>query len=79
MPKRPLEIYLSHRCDSSGGVVSSNFDKHIAEMQKSEATIMKQMRLWHEEIDSKHKHQNRKPNNNKDEDGKGGQKGQKNS
>ena len=45
-------------------------------MQKSEAAIMKQMRLWHEEIDSKHKHQNKKPNGNKDENGKGGQKGQ---
>ena len=73
-----LEIYLSHRYDSSGGVVSSNFDKHIAEMQKSEATIMKQMRLWHEEIDSKHKNQNRKTNGNKDENSKGGQKGQDN-
>ena len=60
-----LEIYLSHRFDASGGVVSSNFDKHISELQRNEATIMKQMKLWHEETEAKTK------NKNKDKNGPG--------
>jgi hypothetical protein len=50
-----LEIYLSHRFDASGGVVSRSFDKHISALQRDEAQIMKQTRLWHEEVDAKAK------------------------
>jgi hypothetical protein len=46
-----LEVYLSNTFDSSGGVVTSDFDRHIAEIKKSEAIILKQDRLWKEEQD----------------------------
>ena len=41
---------MSHSFDESGGIVTSDFQKHIAEEQKAEAVVMKQHRLWTEEV-----------------------------
>ena len=60
-----LEIYLSHRFDATGGVISTSFDKHISAMQRDEAQIMKQSRLWHEETENKQKDKNKNKNKDK--------------
>ena len=44
-----LEAYLSHSIDESGGVITSDFTKYVAEEQKAEAQVMKQNRLLREE------------------------------
>ena len=53
-PKQPsfggLDIYLSHSFDESGGIVTSDFKKFVAEEQKAEAIVLKQFRLWTEEV-----------------------------
>lgn len=55
-PKSPsfqgLETFLSHSFDETGGVVVSQFQKYIAEEQKSEALVLKQHRLRNEERDA---------------------------
>lgn len=55
-PKSPsfqgLESFLSHSFDETGGVVVSQFQKYIAEEQKSGALVLKQHRLWNEERDA---------------------------
>ena len=52
-PKVPsfqgLESYLSHATDENGGVITAEFTKFIADEQKSEAQVLKQMRLHSEE------------------------------
>ena len=52
-PRHPsfegLESMLSSTLDESGGIVASKFDQYIAEEQKTQSTILKQMRLWKEE------------------------------
>jgi hypothetical protein len=53
-----LDLYLANTFDGAGGIVTSDFDRHIADQQRSESNIMKQARLWHEEIDSKKKTDN---------------------
>ena len=50
-----LDSFLSHSFDETGGVVTTNFAKFVAEEQKSEAIVMKQNRLWHEELDAESK------------------------
>ena len=45
-----LEYYTQSEIDSTGGLVTRNFDEHVAKMQLTEATIMKQHRLWNEEV-----------------------------
>jgi hypothetical protein len=67
-----LDLYLANTFDGTGGIVTSDFDRHIAEQQRSESNIMKQARLWHEEIDSKKKsdtsgHENKKGNKGKNQ------------
>ena len=47
-----LESYLSNALDPQGGVVSPDFEKHVAELQRNEATILKQQRLAHEEAEA---------------------------
>ena len=44
-----LDHYITHALDEAGGVITSTFTKHIAEEQKSEATVLKQQRLHREE------------------------------
>ena len=44
-----LSSYLAHVLDSNGGVQSSAFATHIADIQKVDAIIMKQHRLVAEE------------------------------
>jgi hypothetical protein len=60
-----LDSFLSHSFDESGGVVTTSFAKFVAEEQRSEAIVMKQNRLWHEEIDAENKKK-------KDDHGHGG-------
>jgi hypothetical protein len=54
-----LEIYLSHSFDTNGGITTQAFDKHISDLQKSEAQIMKHQRLFKEEADTKKKDKNK--------------------
>ena len=60
-----LDLYIANSYDSSGGVITVEFDEFIAELQKADATIMKQSRQLREEqaADAKRK---------KEEDAKGG-------
>lgn len=44
-----LDIFLSSAFDSTGGVITRDFDKWVAEQQKTEAVIFKQHRMWREE------------------------------
>ena len=52
-PKNPdydgLHIYLSNSLDETGGVVTGLFDKWVAQTKSTDATILKQERLWREE------------------------------
>lgn len=47
-----LEPYLGHAMDPTGGAQPSPFAKHIAQIQKTDAIIMKQNRLVVEEVAS---------------------------
>ena len=47
-----LEAFLANGYDSRGGVITREFDKYIAELQKTVAQIMKQNRMLREEQDS---------------------------
>ena len=62
-PKAPLfvglEFYTQSEIDSSGGLVTREFDEHVAELQKTEAIIMKQNRLWTEETNATNKDKQR--------------------
>ena len=44
-----LEPYLAHSYDESGGATVSLFSKHIASIEKDQAAILRQRRLWSEE------------------------------
>ena len=73
-PKNPdfegLEPYLAHSRDTSGLVRAPAFDKHVAEIQRAEAQVMKQRRQAREEQEANNKHKNDKggKNNNKNKD-----------
>ena len=66
-PRQPdfegLETYISHALDSSGGIMSTAFDRYVASTQKDVSFIMKQSRLAKEELeaDQKRRVQNPKP------------------
>ena len=45
-----LQHYLSHSFDESGSVIATDLQRYIAEEQKAEAVVMKQHRLWTEEV-----------------------------
>ena len=47
-----LESFLVHCLDGSAGIVASDFDRYIAEVQKVDANILKQQRLTKEESDA---------------------------
>ena len=74
-PKAPvfagLDHFLSHSFDECGGVVTSDFSKFIADEQKSEAMVMKQHRLWHEEQLADDKTRNRDKEKDKPKGGGG--------
>jgi len=52
-PKTPsfdgLDVYLSYSLDESGGIVTSDFQKHISEEQRASAFILKNSRIQREE------------------------------
>ena len=59
-----LELHLTHLLDSTGGITTSAFDRHVAEEMRTEATTMKQHRLWREEHDADTKRKNTNTNGN---------------
>jgi len=69
-PKAPsfsgLDAYLSYALDETGGVVTTEFQKHMSEQQKAQAIILRQSRLYREESEADAK---------ASRDGKGGGKG----
>ena len=73
-PKAPdfegLGTYIAHRLDSNGGLLSSDFDKYVAEHQKTEAIIAKSQRMRREEQETERKRRggNEKGTGNKDKD-----------
>ena len=44
-----LDSYMRHTADASGAAQCPTFEKHIAELQKTEATVAKSLRLAREE------------------------------
>ena len=58
-PKQPdfrgLEIMVATKLDASGGLLTGDFAKFVAEEQKAEAFTMKQQRLYAEETARKGK------------------------
>ena len=64
-PKVPdfegLEVHLSHLLDARGGIVTTAYDRHIAEEQKAEAITLKQTRLWRDEQEADAKRKSGKP------------------
>ena len=60
-PKAPdfggLEQFLQSSFDESGGLLTSEFDKYMAEQQRTAAVVLKQNRLWSEEVDAEKKKQ----------------------
>ena len=53
-PKAPdftgLDQFLQSSFDETGGILTSEFDKYMAETQKTNAMVLKQTRLWSEEV-----------------------------
>ena len=47
-----LDVYISNTYDSSGGVLTLEFDKFVSEAQRADALIMKQHRLLKEEVEA---------------------------
>ena len=47
-----LECFMPNALDVQGGIVTSEFEKHMSELQRSEAQIMKQQRLAREETEA---------------------------
>jgi len=66
-----LESMLSSALDETGGVVTSKFDEFVAAEQKTAANILKQQRLWSDEIEQD------KRKNNAGDDAQGSAKGGK--
>ncbi|CAK0901720.1 unnamed protein product [Prorocentrum cordatum] len=64
-PKNPdspgFERFLQASFDDSGGLRTSELDKYMAESQKTDATVLKQFRLWQEELEADKKRQAAKP------------------
>jgi hypothetical protein len=52
-PKQPdyegLDVMMSHPVNELGGAVTRNFTAWVADQQKSEAQVLKQMRMFKEE------------------------------
>ncbi|CAK0803468.1 unnamed protein product, partial [Prorocentrum cordatum] len=60
-PKNPdfsgFEGFLQASFDDSGGLRTTEFDKYMAESQKTDATVLEQFRLWQEELEADKKRQ----------------------
>ena len=63
-----LECFMSNTLDVQGGLVTLEFEKHMAEIQKAEAQVMKQQRMARDEAHANDKHKGGKA-------GKGGGRG----
>ena len=50
-----LECFLANSLDPHGGLVALDFERYIAEVQKSEAQVLKQQRLAKEETEANEK------------------------
>ena len=46
---------MANTFDATGGVITTNFGKHMAEVKRAEATVLKKDRLWREEQESDRK------------------------
>ena len=55
-----LDYYLAHGYDESGGALTSQFAKYIADEKRNEAMVLKQNRLWSEEQEADAKKRNQK-------------------
>ena len=64
-----LGAYGEHIVDGSTGAPTADFDRHVTEQQRTEALVLKQMRLVQEEAEAGSKR--------KKDGGDGGKKGQK--
>ena len=62
---------LSSALDETGGVVTSKFGEFVAKEQKQQAEIMKQHRLWNDEVEHDNKDTDNK-DSEKGPDGRGG-------
>ena len=66
-PRNPdfegLETFMAHAFDTSGGVVTTQFDAEMAEMRKTQAVILKSESLLKEESEADSKRQNNKNKN----------------
>jgi hypothetical protein len=53
-PKQPgyegLDVMMSHPVNELGGAVTRNFTTWVADQQESDARVLKQMRLFKEEL-----------------------------
>ena len=56
-----LDSYISHAYDQSGGIITLEFDKHIAEIQRNDAFVLKQGRLLREEEHAEKGRKNQPP------------------
>ena len=76
LPKSPdfegLDVYLSQSFDSSGGVITSEFDRHIADIKKGESLVLKQERLFREEQEALSKKKQKDKNKAAGSGGAGG-------
>ena len=70
-----LEVYISHAMDPSGGIITLEFEKHIAEVQKGEAMVLKQSRMLREEVGQDPRHPFLEEELAQEEEGPGGGRG----
>ncbi len=56
-----LDCFMSNTLDSQGGIVTLKFEKHMAELQRAEAQVMKQQRMAHEEAEHLEKRKKGQP------------------
>lgn len=47
-----LECFMANALDASGGIVTSDFEGYVADIQRNEAQVMKQQRLAREEAEA---------------------------
>ena len=67
-----LEVYISHALDPSGGIITLEFEKHISEIQRGEAMVLKQSRMLREEVGQDPRHPLLEEERAQEEEGAGG-------
>ena len=67
-----LGKFLLSAYDETGGIIASGFDKYISEFQRDDAQIMKQSRLFAEEVHASRKRDNQQQGEGKGKRGGGG-------